>query len=739
MRAMFFGLFAGREEAFADRIPGWLSARPPPGWFNMLAEWPFRKTSGGPPGHHGSRIGNTGWRRYTRSMRALCIQPPLVQLNAPYPAVFYLDSWLHSRGLESRAVDHSIELARRIYSRAGLECVFREARTALKDRKHPDKATASRIRAYFDDETRYLSTIDSIVAFLSGDDPAFAYRIAVGAGLPAGMRAEAVFGDGIGPDDARAFATATINDLSDFIAYALDPDFGTVRYAEHLSRSASSFGPIRAAAHDGWTIRTFYRDLLRTEFSQTESAITNVDSHGDNRVLVVISIPFPGCLAGAIAAAEEARAAFGSRATIVAGGGYISTELRFLDDAAVFNVFDYLAYDAGFGALASILGVLEGAPPDSLFRVRYRNADGAVVATGFPPDEPCRAVARLAPHDEPATPAGAITAAPVPTAEPALPDYARLERDAILRVHPDYRGLDFSRYLRIVDSPNPMHRLWNDTPWLKYRLAYGCYWRRCAFCDTQLDYIKRYLASDLDALLEAATTAANRTGLRGIHFVDEAMPVNLTRAFATRNAGLARPFTFWGNARFDKAWTDEACRFAAERGLVAVSGGIEIATSTGLEIVDKGFSMVDLVRTLASFKRAGVLVHAYLIYGFPGQSDQDIADSAEMSRVLLAEGLVDSAFWHRFVLTRHSALYAAWERGKHPSLQPVVPRSSFALNDLEFRGEERSERWTAPLDAALAAWADAGEFDRPLASFLPKSLPRPRLDARAVLKDAGIV
>ncbi|HPG85134.1 MAG TPA: radical SAM protein [Spirochaetales bacterium] len=663
-------------------------------------------------------------------MRAICIQPPLVQLNAPYPAVWYLDAWLRSRGVDSRAEDHSIAMARRVFSRAGLETVFAAARDALRGRQHPDDETARRIGAYFDDEAAYLACVEPMTAFLSGDDPAYAYRIAVGSGLPAGMRAEAVFGDGIGPDDARAFATATLNDLSDFIAYALDPSFGTVRYAERLAASAPDFGPIRRAAHEGWVLREFYRPIARASMAKFKEGL-----RADDDALVLVTVPFPGCLAGAVVAAEEAKAAFGDRATIVAGGGYVSTELRFLTDPAPFDAFDYLAYDAGYGALASILDVVDGAPRSSLYRVRYREEEGRVVAAGFPADEPRSG----------ATSSGAAGTAPAPAGTASAPadsskasGYERLEREAIAGSHPDYAGLDVSGYLRVVDSPNPMHRLWNDTPWLKYRLAYGCYWRRCAFCDTQLDYIKRYLASDLDALEEAAGRAAGRTGLYGIHFVDEAMPVNLVRAFAERNARRSRPFTFWGNARFDRAWTDESCAFAAERGLVAVSGGIEIATKKGLEIVDKGFSMVDLVRTLASFKRCGVLVHAYLIYGFPGQSDQDIADSAEMARVLLAEGLVDSAFWHRFVLTRHSAIYAAWERGERPGLEPLAPPSSFALNDLRFAGEERSERWTAPLDASLAAWIDDGETDRPLAAFLPRGLPRPRLDALALLREAGL-
>lgn len=710
-------------------------------------------------------------------MRAICVQPPFVQLNAPYPAVWYLDAWLRSRGVESFAVDHSIALARRLFGREGLTKVFADARAALVARKHPDPETARRANGYLEAEAEYLSIADSLLGFLSGGDPAFAYRLAVGAGVPLGMRAEAAMGDGIGPDDARAVATAILDDLSDFINYALDPGFGTVRYAERLAASAASFAPAVEAARNGWVMREVYRPLLRETFAAMTPARSGAD-----RALVLLSIPFPGCLAGAIAAAEEARAALGDRALIVAGGGYVSTELRFLAEPAVFDAFDYLAYDAGFGALASIIDAEFGGEPGSaagpeakgghepaLYRVRRRDRSSAkVLASGFAEDgtdalgiasaaagpggrEPTAEAAEAQASDESAQ--ASVDPAPAssdqkpsrgpggsePAHSRALEGYARLEAESIAKIHPDYRGLEPWSYLRVVDSPNPARRLWNDTPWLKYRLAYGCYWAKCAFCDTQLDYIKRYAPSDLDSLMTAADAAGARTGLYGIHFVDEAMPASLVRAFAARNAERPRPFTFWGNVRFDKAWTDEACAFASERGLVAVSGGIEIATGRGLDIVGKGLSLSGLVRTLASFKRRGILVHAYLIYGFPGQSDQDIADSAEMTRALVDEGLVDSAFWHKFVLTRHSRMYEEWRRGKRPTLEPIEPPTSFALNDLRFRGENESDRWTAPLDAALSAWVDEGEPRSPLSEFLPKGLPRPKIDAMAVLEEAGVI
>jgi hypothetical protein len=288
--------------------------------------------------------------------------------------------------------------------------------------------------------------------------------------------------------------------------------------------------------------------------------------------------------------------------------------------------------------------------------------------------------------------------------------------------------VDFGAYLRVVDSENPMHRLWSDTPWLKYRLAHGCYWRRCTFCDTALDYVARYVPADLEALSAAAHAASSRSGIFGIHFVDEALPMARLLQFARINRGRRadgmRPFSFWGNVRFDASWTADRCELLAASGLVAVSGGVEIATEKGLAMTDKGFDFPGLVRTLTAMKRAGLLVHAYLIYGYPGQTTRDIVDSAETVRQLFASGLVDSAFWHRFILGRHSRLYAEWKSGMRPDLRPIERPGNFADNDLAFEGEQFFDRFAAPLEAALDAWMDGVELERPAASWFKTGGPR---------------
>ena len=648
-------------------------------------------------------------------MKAILVQPPLVQLNAPYPAVYYLEAFLRTRGLEAEAFDHSIELFRLIYSRSGLERVFEAAEERISGPDSPlaraDEATKNEIARYRSYRGLYIEWIDGLVDFLSGGDPAFAHRLASAVEFPRGARAEGVLeaaGGRVGADEARELATAVIDDLGDFIRFALDPEFSTIRYGDRLARSQGDFGEVEAGLASGYLIGAFYRPYLAAFWK----------AHGDAD-LVLISVPFPGCLVGALACAQEARASLGNAATIVLGGGYVNTELRELKDPRIFDYCDYLSFDAGFGSLASVLEAVKAERGGSearapLYKTMRRDKEGRIIAEGFGT-------------------AANIGAADAP--------FIEIERKALASTFPDYASVDYGRYLRVVDSENPMHRLWSDTPWLKYSLAHGCYWHRCAFCDTQLDYVANYVPAEIEALERAADSASSRHGLYGIHFVDEAMPMGRLLSFARANRGRTadgkRPFSFWGNVRFDASWTQDRAELLADSGLVAVSGGIEIATGRGLELTDKGFDLEGLVRALVAMRRSGLFVHAYLIYGFPGESRREIADSADVVRQLFAAGAVDSAFWHRFVLTRNSRLMAEWRAGAQPDLEPLDRGGTFAANDLSFKGEGAFDEFDGPLEESLEAWMSGEDLETPypgskIASGLVEALiarAEARLDA----------
>jgi hypothetical protein len=328
-----------------------------------------------------------------------------------------------------------------------------------------------------------------------------------------------------------------------------------------------------------------------------------------------------------------------------------------------------------------------------------------------------------------------------------------VEDEAVKRVFPDYGEVDFSPYLALVDDQNPMHRLWSDGHWLKAYLAQGCYWHNCAFCDVTLDYIKNFEPVETEALFRHLLDQAERTGLHGVHLVDEAAPLPSLIRLAELNLEAAEPgkppLNFWGNIRFERAFSPGRAALLAAGGLLGVSAGIEVATEQGLKRLGKGVTLEDVVRSCAAFKEAGVLTHGYLIYGYWDEDEQEILDSAEILRQLFAAGLLDSAFWHKFVLTRHSRIYAEWRAGRHPGLQvrdageapleaalpgeaPLGQASRFACNDLAFAGEERFDRYTEALDCLLAAWM-AGDTAGPVATAFPGKPPPPTVPPDLIL------
>jgi hypothetical protein len=301
-----------------------------------------------------------------------------------------------------------------------------------------------------------------------------------------------------------------------------------------------------------------------------------------------------------------------------------------------------------------------------------------------------------------------------------------IDDDAARTVFPDYSEVDFSRYLLPVDDANPMHRLWSDGRWLKAYLAHGCYWHGCSFCDLTLDYICSFLPVDPEALFFHLKEQAEKTGVRGVHLVDEAAPPASLIRFSLCNREASLPLSFWGNIRFDRAYSPDAAAVLAAGGLMGVSAGIEVASERGLARLGKGLTLGDIVRVCAAFKEAGVLVHAYLIYGYWDEEEGEIVDSAETIRQFFAEGLLDSAFWHKFVLTRHSRIYAEKQRGAHGALKITGddPEGGFALNDLSFEGEEKFDRYTRPLDGLLAGWM-AGDAESPVEKAFPFKVTPP--------------
>jgi len=197
-----------------------------------------------------------------------------------------------------------------------------------------------------------------------------------------------------------------------------------------------------------------------------------------------------------------------------------------------------------------------------------------------------------------------------------------------------------------------------------------------------LDYIGRYETATAQTLVDRIEAIVAETGQTGFHFVDEAAPPKMLKALAQELLRRKLHISWWGNIRFEKSFTPQLAELLAQSGCIALSGGLEVASDRLLALMQKGVTVEQVARVTKGFSEAGILVHAYLMYGFPTQTVQETVDALEYVRQLFETGCIQSGFFHRFTCTVHSPV------GLNPVEYGValqeVPFAGFARNDIGF-------------------------------------------------------
>jgi hypothetical protein len=604
----------------------------------------------------------------------LLITPPMVQFNTAYPAAPMLAAFLRQHGHEVAQEDLSLGLALRLFSSRGVMDLKRALRRRFAGRRRPPS-----VRHFLAHATEIECAVPVVVDFLRGCAPELQKRLVDPAGLPEGPRF-ASMGELFPTDDeatlARHRGSLFLDEIADAVHDGLDDRFELARYAEDLA-TAGHFEPLLLALSGR-------RGLIdRWIDEQTEAAWRR------HRPRVVgITVPFPGALYGALRVARQMKALEPRIATVL-GGGFVNTELRELSDPRLFDDFDYVTYDDGE---VPLLRIVEDAP---LVRTRVRRR-GRVVWL----DDVTAPVLRHG--DRPA---------------------------------PDFSPLVTHGHLAMVESPNPMYRLWSERRWLKLTLAHGCYWHRCTFCDTCLDTISRFDPADARTIVGWMEAAMAQTGERSFHFVDEAAPPALLAAVARQIIGRGLVVNWWTNVRFERHFTPALADLLARSGCLAVTGGLECSTDRLLALQRKGFDLTQATRVMAAFARAGVLVHAYLMYGYPTQTAQETVDALELVRQLFAAGFLHSAYWHRFALTVHSPAFRAADQ---LGIRILAARpTSFARNEIPFSepsGEDPAPFAPGLLRAVYNFMHGAG-LHADVRSWFAFPVPRPKL-ARGFVRAA---
>ena len=271
-----------------------------------------------------------------------------------------------------------------------------------------------------------------------------------------------------------------------------------------------------------------------------------------------------------------------------------------------------------------------------------------------------------------------------------------------------------------------MHSLWSDGRWNKLTMAHGCYWGKCTFCDISLDYIKIYEPIAAKILVDRIEELIAQTGETGFHFVDEAAPPALMREVALEILKRKLVVTWWTNIRFEKSFTKDLCLLLKASGCIAVSGGLEVASDRLLELIKKGVTVEQVAKVTHHFTEAGIMVHAYLMYGYPTQTIQETVDSLEMVRQLFELGVIQSGFWHQFAMTAHSPV------GLNPEEFGVIPQQNeitFANNDIQFKDKTgiNHDKFSFGLKKSLFNYMHGIGFDYDLQDWFEFKIPKTKI------------
>ena len=642
----------------------------------------------------------------------LLIQPPLTQLNTPYPAITHLTGFLRSKGIDAEQCDIGIELIDRLFTRENLTKIFAQAEEicGFGTEKHTSKNT----RKILNNKYLYINKVEDVIAFLRGKKQSNATlfsRSDFWEGMPrleADEELEYDYGTAGNYDRAKYLCSLFIKNITDIIQI-IDPHFELIRYAEHLCTYIYKFDIIERELHKPHSIVTdLTLNILEEKIEKYKPEY------------IGFSVPFPGNLLQCIKCAEYIKSHHPQIKTIM-GGGYVNTELRKMTDTGVFKYIDFITFDDGE------LPVLRIVTGGELVRTATAGAAGTTEATEAT-ETTATASTVMAKTVE-----GTANRAVGFESQNSKSGADREKKKRVIFCNMDSKenilfgelpapttaGLPMDKYLNFTDSTNPMHRLWSDGKWNKMMLAHGCYWAKCAFCDTTLDYIRRFERCDIGIIVDRMEAMIAETGENGFHFVDEAAPPALLKQLAEEIIKRKLTVSYWTNIRFDRTFTPELCRLLATSGCIAVSGGLEVASPRVLKLINKGVTIESATECISNLNSNNIMVHTYLMYGFPSQTVSELFDSLGRVRDLFANQLIQSAFWHRYAMTCHSS------SGKNPesvNAKAVEQKDNpFANNEIPFIDPLGIdwEQWSEGLNLATYNYMRGTGYDVPLKQWFP--------------------
>ena len=163
--------------------------------------------------------------------------------------------------------------------------------------------------------------------------------------------------------------------------------------------------------------------------------------------------------------------------------------------------------------------------------------------------------------------------------------------------------------------------------------ARGCYWNRCTFCPEVVNPETRLRLAKVDRLCADMDRLHADYGATTFHFIDSALPPRTLKGVAEYIAETGRPYSWYGFSRLEPhLFRPGFADTLAKGGCRMLKLGLETASQRLLDGLDKKQDTGDVSRVLHALHDAGILVHAFLMFGTPYEEEADAEETLRFVR-----------------------------------------------------------------------------------------------------------
>ena len=157
----------------------------------------------------------------------------------------------------------------------------------------------------------------------------------------------------------------------------------------------------------------------------------------------------------------------------------------------------------------------------------------------------------------------------------------------------------------------------------------GCYWGHCEFCHHGMVYGEKYANYKSPDVIGALTELRTKYKVNYFAFNDEAIPPKTFRQLGQTLADSDDGMYFTGLMKFEKYFTADDFDNAFKAGFRSLYIGLESASERVLRLMRKNTEKAVMERNLRDGTNAGIWMHCFLFFGFPGEQPEDALETVD--------------------------------------------------------------------------------------------------------------